>query len=510
VDKVWLCAEEGEILVPASEVSAGDRIVVRTGNMIPLDGKVVSGEAMVNQASMTGESMPVRKTEGSYVYGGTVVEEGECRFVVDKASGSGRYDRIVKMIEESEKLKSETEAKAANLADKLVPYSLLGTVLSYALTQNTQTAMAFLMVDYSCALKLTMPLAVMSAMKESSRHSISIKGGKFLEAVAEADTIVFDKTGTLTHANPRVVKVIPFGGNDEDEMLRLAACLEEHYPHSIANAVVHEAQMRELHHEERHTRVEYVVAHGITSMIDEQKASIGSYHFIFEDEHTEIAEEDRQLFDSLPDEYSLLYLALDGKLAAVICISDPLRKNAREVICKLHDAGFKNIVMMTGDSEKTAAYIAASAGVDHYIAEVLPEEKAEYIHRQKQEGHKVIMIGDGVNDSPALSEADVGIAVNSGAAIAREIADITIEADDLEVLLMLRNIADALMNRIHRDYRVIIAFNSLLIALGVSGRITPQTSAMLHNLSTLAISIYNMTDLLNKPAGLLEEGNGEA
>jgi P-type E1-E2 ATPase len=366
------------------------------------------------------------------------------------------------------------------------------------------------MVDYSCALKLTMPLAVMSAMKESSRHSISVKGGKFLEAVAEADTIVFDKTGTLTYANPKVVKVIPFGGNEEDEMLRLAACLEEHYPNSIANAVVHEAQLRELHHEERHTTVEYVVAHGITSMIDGQKASIGSYHFVFEDEHTIIEEEDRPLFDSLPDEYSLLYLALNGKLAAVICISDPLRKNAREVICKLHDAGFKNIVMMTGDSEKTAAYIAASAGVDHFIAEVLPEEKAEYIRRQKQEGHKVIMIGDGVNDSPALSEADAGIAVNSGAAIAREIADITIEADDLEALLMLRSIADALMHRIHSDYRVIIAFNTLLIALGATGRITPQTSAMMHNISTLIISIYNMTDLLNKPAGLLEERNGEA
>ena len=510
VDKVWLCAEQGEILVPASEIIAGDKIVVRTGNMIPLDGKVVSGEAMVNQASMTGESMPVRKTEGSYVYGGTVVEEGECRFIVDKASGSGRYDRIVKMIEDSEKLKSETEAKAANLADKLVPYSLLGTGISYVLTWNAQTAMAFLMVDYSCALKLTMPLAVMSAMKESSRYSISVKGGKFLEAVAEADTIVFDKTGTLTYANPKVVKVIPFSGNDENEMLRLAACLEEHYPHSIANAVVHEAKIRELHHEERHTTVEYVVAHGITSMIDGQRASIGSYHFIFEDEMTEIAEEDRPAFANLPDEYSLLYLALDGRLAAVICISDPLRENAGDVIEKLHRAGFKNIVMMTGDSEKTAAYIAAGAGVDHYIAEVLPEEKAEYIRMQRLDGHKVIMIGDGVNDSPALSEADVGIAVNSGAAIAREIADITIEADDLEVLVSLRRIASALMDRIHRDYRGIIAFNSLLIALGATGRITPQTSAMLHNLSTLVISIYNMTDLLDKPAGLLEEGNGEA
>ncbi len=510
VDKVWLCGEEGEILVPVSEVAAGDVIVVRTGNMIPLDGKVISGEAMINQASMTGESMPVRKTEGSYVYGGTVVEEGECRFVVDKASGSGRYDRIVKMIEESEKLKSETEAKAANLADKLVPYSLLGTGISYALTRNAQTALAFLMVDYSCALKLTMPLAVMSAMKESSRHSISVKGGKFLEAVAEADTIVFDKTGTLTYANPKVVKVIPFGGNDEDEMLRLAACLEEHYPHSIANAVVQEAKERELHHEERHTTVEYVVAHGITSMIDGQEASIGSYHFIFEDEHAEIAEEDRVAFEALPDEYSLLYLALDGKLAAVICISDPLRENAADVIRKLHHAGFRNIVMMTGDSEKTAAHIAAKAGVDQYISEVLPEEKAEFIRRQKQEGHKVIMIGDGVNDSPALSEADAGIAVNSGAAIAREIADITIEADDLEVLLVLRNIAAALMKRIHKDYKVIIAFNTLLIALGASGMITPQISAMLHNTSTLVISVYNMTDLLDKPANEREESHEES
>ena len=508
VDKVWLCAEDGEVLVPASEVSAGDVLVVRTGNMIPLDGKVVAREAMVNQASMTGESMPVRKTEGSYVYGGTVVEEGECRFVVDKASGSGRYDRIVKMIEESEKLKSDTEAKAANLADKLVPYSLLGTILAYVLTRNTQTAMAFLMVDYSCALKLTMPLAVMSAMKECSRYNISVKGGKFLEAVAEADTIVFDKTGTLTYANPEVARVIPFGGNDEAEMLRLAACLEEHYPHSIANAVVEEARRRELHHEERHTTVEYVVAHGITSMIDGHKASIGSYHFIFEDEGAVVPEEDKETFADLPDEYSLLYLALDDRLAAVLCIADPLRENAPDVIRSLHREGFTNIVMMTGDSERTAAYIASQAGVDHYVAEVLPEEKAAFIRRQKQEGHKVIMIGDGVNDSPALSEADAGIAVNSGAAIAREIADITIEADDLEVLLILRKIASSLMRRIHRDYRVIIAFNSMLIALGAMGRIAPQTSAMLHNASTLAISVYNMTDLLKKPEDLLEEPGG--
>ena len=498
VEKVWLCAPDGDVLVPVSQVEAGDTVVVRTGNMIPLDGKVIAGEAMVNQAAMTGEAMPVRKIAGSYVYGGTVVEEGECRFKVEETLGSGRYDRIVKMIEESEKLKSETEAKASNLADRLVPYSLAGTMISYALTRNAQTALAFLMVDYSCALKLTMPLAVMSAMRECSKYSITVKGGKFLEAVSEADTIVFDKTGTLTYAHPTVAKVIPFGGNDEDEMLRLAACLEEHYPHSIANAVVAAAREKDLNHEERHTTVEYVVAHGITSMIDDQKASIGSYHFIFEDEGVAIDEGDRDQFDALPSAYSLLYLALDGRLAAVLCIEDPLRDNAPSVIRDLRAAGFSNIVMMTGDSERTAAYIAKQAGVDHYIAEVLPEEKAAFVREQRLAGHKVIMIGDGVNDSPALSEADVGIAVNSGAAIAREIADITIEADDLEILLMLRRIADALMERIHRDYRVIIAFNSMLIALGAMRIITPQISAMMHNISTLMISMYNMTDVLEE------------
>ena len=503
VDKVWLCAPEGEVLVPVSQVEEGDTVVVRTGNMIPLDGKVVSGEAMVNQAAMTGESMPVRKVEGSYVYGGTVVEEGECRFTVEKTTGSGRYDRIVKMIEESEKLKSETEARASSLADRLVPYSLAGTLISYALTRNPQTALAFLMVDYSCALKLTMPLAVMSAMRECSKYNITVKGGKFLEAVSEADTIVFDKTGTLTYAQPTVAKVIPFADNDEDEMLRLAACLEEHYPHSIANAVVAAARDKDLRHEERHTTVEYVVAHGITSTIDGQKASIGSYHFIFEDEGVTIDEADQDLFDSLPSSYSLLYLALDGKLSAVLCIEDPLRDNAPSVIRRLREAGFSNIVMMTGDSERTAAYIADQAGVDQYIAEVLPEDKAAFVREQRLAGHKVVMIGDGVNDSPALSEADAGIAVNSGAAIAREIADITIEADDLEVLLMLRRIADALMDRIHRDYRVIIAFNSMLIGLGALRIISPQTSAMMHNISTLMISMYNMTDVV-------EENNEES
>lgn len=496
VDKVWICAEDGDILVPVSDVEAGDVIVVRTGNMIPLDGKVMSGEAMINQAAMTGESMPVRKAEGSYVYGGTVVEEGECRIVIEKATGSGRYDRIVKMIEESEKLKSATEAKASNLADKLVPYSFAGTLLSYALTRNPQTALAFLMVDYSCALKLTLPLAVMSAMRECSKYNITVKGGKFLEALSEADTIVFDKTGTLTHAHPTVAKVIPFNGQEEHEMLRLAACLEEHYPHSIANAVVAAAKARGLNHEERHTTVEYVVAHGITSMIDGRRASIGSYHFIFEDENAGLNDADRELFDTLPSEYSLLYLAIDGKLAAVLCIEDPLRENAKSVIGRLRKAGFKNIVMMTGDNEKTAAYAAEQAGVDHFIAEVLPEDKASFVKYHRAVGRKVVMIGDGVNDSPALSEADVGIAVHSGAAIAREIADITIKADDLEMLLLLKRIADSLMERIYRDYRIIIGFNTMLIALGAMTILTPQVSAMLHNMSTLAISMYNMTDLL--------------
>lgn len=501
VDKVWKISEGREELVPVSEVNAGDEVVVRMGNMVPLDGKVISGEAMINQSAMTGEAMPVRKVAGSYVYGGTVIEEGECRYLVDKTSGSGRYDRIVHMIEESEKLKSETEARAASLADRLVPWSLAGTLVTYALTRNVQTALAFLMVDYSCALKLTMPLAVLSAMRESSRRNISVKGGKFLEAMAEADTIVFDKTGTLTYANPSVVRIIPFSGHDEAEMLRLAACLEEHYPHSIANAVVEEARRRDLKHEERHTTVEYVVAHGITSRIDGQRASIGSYHFIFEDERAEVAPEDEEQFGNLPSQYSLLYLALEGRLAAVICIEDPLRDSAPAVIEALRQDGFSRIVMMTGDSRKTARFVAGKAGVDAFIAEVLPEDKAEFVRKQRQEGHKVVMIGDGVNDSPALSEADVGIAVNSGAAIAREIADITIEGEDLESILWLRKLSRALMSRIHRDYRVIIAFNSMLIGLGVFGMLPPASSAMAHNLSTIGISLINMTDLLGEGEG---------
>ena len=496
VDKAWTVRDGSEILMPVGEIDAGDEVIVRMGNMIPLDGKVIGGTAMVNQQTMTGESMPVKKDEGSYVYGGTVVEEGECRFIVDKAAGSGRYDRIVRMIEESEKLKSASESRAADLADRLVPYSLAGTVIAYVLTRNVQTALAFLMVDYSCALKLSMPLAVLSAMRESGRHRITVKGGTFLEAVADADTIVFDKTGTLTDAAPSVADVISFGGNDKDEMLRIAACLEEHYPHSIANAVVEAAKLRGLNHEEMHSKVEYVVAHGITSSIEGQKVSIGSYHYIFEDEDCMIPAGEEDKFEQLPEEYSLLYLSIAGVLAAVICIDDPVRDGVKEVIGELRDRGFSRIVMMTGDSEKTAAYVAAKTGVDEYISEVLPEDKAGFIRNARKAGHKVIMIGDGINDSPALSEADAGVAVNTGAAIAREIADITIEAEDLGELLVLRDISKALMRRIDADYRVIISLNSMLILLGAFGIITPAASATMHNLSTIGISLYNMTDLI--------------
>ena len=496
VEKAWTVRDGTEVLVPVSEIQEREQVIVRMGNMIPLDGKVISGTAMVNQQTMTGESMPVRKTEGSYVYGGTVVEEGECLFVVDKKAGSGRYDRIVRMIEESERLKSTSESKAASLADRLVPYSLAGTLIAYALTRNVQTAMAFLMVDYSCALKLSMPLAVLSAMRESGRHRITVKGGKFLEVVSQADTIVFDKTGTLTNATPAVAEVIPFGGNDSDEMLRTAACLEEHYPHSIANAVVDAARKKGLEHEEMHSEVEYVVAHGITSTIEGKRASIGSYHFIFEDEGCIIPENDQEKFENLPEEYSLLYLSVAGTLAAVICIDDPVREGVEGVIRELKDKGFRRIVMMTGDSRKTAAYVASKTGVDEFIPEVLPEDKAEFVRNARENGHKVIMIGDGINDSPALSEADAGIAVNTGAAIAREIADITVEAEDLRELIVLRDISEALMERIESDYRVIIAFNSMLILLGAFGVIAPSTSAMLHNLSTIGISLYNMTDLI--------------
>ena len=502
VDKAWTVRDGVETLVSVGEIQAGEQVVVRMGNMIPLDGKVISGTAMVNQQTMTGESMPVRKAAGSYVYGGTVIEEGECVYIVDKEAGSGRYDRIVNMIEESERLKSVSESKAASLADKLVPYSLAGTLIAYALTRNVQTAMAFLMVDYSCALKLSMPLAVLSAMRESGRHKITVKGGKFLEIVSQADTIVFDKTGTLTNATPAVADVIAFGGNDKDEMLRIAACLEEHYPHSIANAVVESAKAKGLEHEEMHSEVEYVVAHGITSTIEGSKASIGSYHFIFEDEGCTVPEGDEDKWNSLPEEYSLLYLSISGELAAVICIDDPVREGVQDVISELRARGFERIVMMTGDSRKTAAYVAAKTGVDEFIPEVLPEDKAEYIRRAKENGHTVIMIGDGINDSPALSEADAGIAVNSGAAIAREIADITVEAEDLSALLLLRDVADSLMQRIDMDYRVIMWFNTMLIVLGAFGVITPATSATLHNLSTICISLYNMTDLIDTNTSL--------
>jgi len=476
-------------------VKAGDCVIVRTGSMIPLDGKVVSGEAMVNQASMTGESMPVPKRPGSYVYAGTVAEEGECVVQVEKASGSGRYDRIVHMIEESEKLKS-AEDKAARLADRLVPYTLGGTALTYALTRNITKTLAVLMVDFSCALKLAIPIAVLSAMRESSGHRISVKGGRFLEAVSKADTIVFDKTGTLTYATPKVARIVTFGDYKEPDMLRLAACLEEHYPHSMANAVVDEAKVRGLSHEEYHSQVQYVVAHGISSMVEGRSVLIGSAHFVFEDEGCRVPEGEQEKFDSLPEAYSHLYLCIAGELAAVICIFDPLRKEARAAVQALHDCGIAKVVMMTGDNRKTAEAVACQVGVDAVFAEVLPEDKAEFIRREKAAGHTVIMVGDGVNDSPALSEADAGIAISTGAAIAREIADITIASEDLFELVTLRKLGEALMARIHRNYRFIVGFNFSLIVLGVAGILPPTTSALLHNMSTLGISLKSMTDLL--------------
>ena len=492
IDKAWLRTGETETLVPVGDIRPGDEIVIRTGCMIPLDGKVIEGEAMVNQASMTGESMPVAKRPGSYVYAGTVAEEGECVVCVEKASGGGRYDRIVKMIEESEKLKSTAEDKAS----RLVPYTLGGTVLTYLVTRNVTKTLAVLMVDFSCALKLSMPIAVLSAMRESSGHNVSVKGGRFLEAVAAANTIVFDKTGTLTYATPTVAQVVPFGGREESEMLRLAACLEEHYPHSIANAVVEEAKRRGLSHEEYHSQVQYVVAHGISSMVEGKKAIIGSAHFVFEDEGCRIPEGEEEKFSTLPAEYSHLYLCIAGELAAVVCIHDPLRREAKAAVRALHDCGIDKVVMMTGDSRRTAEAVAAEVGVDEVFAEVLPEDKAAYIRSEKAAGRKVIMIGDGVNDSPALSEADAGIAIATGAAIAREIADITISSEDLFELVTLRRLSEALMDRIHRNYRFIVGFNCSLIALGVAGILPPATSALLHNLSTLAVSMKSMTNLL--------------
>ena len=496
VDKVWLQVNDTEVLVPIADVQAGDRIVVRTGSMIPLDGKVVEGEAMVNQASMTGESMPVPKRPGSPVYAGTVAEEGECVVCVEKTAGGGRYDRIVRMIEESEKLKSTAEDKAARLADRLVPYTLGGTVLTYLLTRNVTKMLAVLMVDFSCALKLAIPISVLSAMRESSGHHISVKGGRFLEAVAKADTIVFDKTGTLTYATPTVAQVVPFGGRREPDMLRLAACLEEHYPHSMANAVVEEAKKRGLSHEEYHSQVQYVVAHGISSMVEGRKVLIGSAHFVFEDEGCRVPEGEEDKFAALPAEYSHLYLCIAGELAAVICIHDPLRREARDAVAALHRCGFTNVVMMTGDNRRTAESVAAQVGVDAVYSEVLPEDKAAFIRQEKAKGHTVIMVGDGVNDSPALSEADAGIAISTGAAIAREIADITIASEDLFELVTLRRLSEALMQRIHRNYRFIVGFNFSLIVLGVAGVLPPTTSALLHNASTLGISLKSMTDLL--------------
>ena len=498
VENVWQQVDGTEVLTKVTDVKPGDRIVIRTGGMIPLDGRVIEGEAMVNQSSLTGESMPVAKRPGSPVYAGTVAEEGECVVCVEKVSGSGRYDRVVRMIEESEKLKSTAEDKASRMADRLVPYTLGGTAVTYLLTRDVTKMLAVLMVDFSCALKLAIPVAVLSAMRESSGHHISVKGGRFLEAVAKADTIVFDKTGTLTYATPKVAQIVPFGGHREGDMLRLAACLEEHYPHSMANAVVEEAKRRGLTHEEYHSQVQYVVAHGISSMVENKKVIIGSAHFVFEDEGCHIPEGEQEKYDALPAAYSHLYLCIDGELAAVICIHDPLRREAKDAVKALHESGFTNVVMMTGDNRRTAESVAAEVGVDAVYAEVLPEDKAAFIRQEKEKGHTVIMVGDGVNDSPALSEADAGIAISTGAAIAREIADITVASEDLFALVTLRRLGEALMERIHGSYRFIVGFNLTLIALGVAGVLPPATSALLHNGSTLGISLRNMTDLLDE------------
>ncbi len=498
VDNVWLRINGTEVLTKITDVQPGDCVVIRTGGMIPLDGRVTEGEALVNQASLTGESMPVAKRPGSPVYAGTVVEEGECVLRVEKSSGSGRYDRVVRMIEESEKLKSTAEDKASRMADRLVPYTLGGTALTYLLTRNVTKMLAVLMVDFSCALKLSIPIAVLSAMRESSGHRISVKGGRFLEAVAKADTIVFDKTGTLTYATPTVAQVIPFDGHNGAEMLRLAACLEEHYPHSMANAVVEEARKRGLRHEEYHSQVQYVVAHGISSMVEGKKVLIGSAHFVFEDEGCRVPDGEQEKFAAISAAYSHLYLCIDGRLAAVICIHDPLRREARDAVAALHSCGFTSIVMMTGDNHRTAESVAQAVGVDTVYAEVLPEDKAAFVRKEKAKGHTVIMVGDGVNDSPALSEADAGIAISTGAAIAREIADITIASEDLFALVTLRRLSEALMRRIHGSYRFIVSFNLSLILLGVAGILPPTTSALLHNASTLGISLRNMTDLLEE------------
>ena len=497
VGKVWLKRENQEVLVPASEIRPGDEVVVHMGNVIPFDGIVSDGEAMVNQASLTGESVPVRRFVENSVYAGTVVEEGELTVLVKEVGGSSRFEKIVTMIEESEKLKSALEGKAEHLADKLVPYSLGGTALTYLLTRNVNKAISVLMVDFSCALKLAMPISVLSAIREASLYHVTVKGGKYLEAVADADTIVFDKTGTLTKAKPTVVDVVSFNGAEPDELLRIAACLEEHFPHSMAKAVVDAAQQKNLAHEEMHTKVEYIVAHGISTTIDGKRAVIGSSHFVFEDENCTIPEGKQELFDSLPKEYSHLYLAIEGKLAGVICIEDPLREEAEAVVNSLKRAGITKVVMMTGDSERTAAAIAKRVGVDEYYSEVLPEDKAGFIEKEKAAGRKVIMIGDGINDSPALSAANVGIAISDGAEIAREIADITVGSDDLYQIVTLKLLSDSLMKRIRGNYRFIVSFNLGLILCGVAGILQPTTSALLHNTSTLLISLKSMQNLLD-------------
>lgn len=496
IDRVWQKTEAGEVLVETSRITAGDQIVVHMGNVIPFDGVVADGEGMVNQASLTGEAIPVRRDAGTYVYAGTVLEEGEITVCVKQVGNCSRYEKIVTMIEESEKLKSGLESRAEHLADRLVPWTLGGTILTYLLTRNITKTVSVLMVDYSCALKMAMPIAVLYAIQEANHYSITVKGGKYLEAVADAETIVFDKTGTLTKATPRVVDVVSFNGEEPKELLRLAACLEEHFPHSMAKAVVDAAQERGLEHEEMHSNVEYVVAHGISSSVEGKKVIIGSHHFIFGDENCTIPDGKQEAFDALPVEYSHLYMAIDGQLAAVICIEDPLRQEAAEVVKALRREGFRKIVMMTGDSDRTARAIAAKVGVDEYYSEVLPEDKAKFVEQEKASGRKVIMIGDGINDSPALSAADAGIAISDGAAIAREIADITIGADDLYQILVLRRLSKALMKRIRGNYRKIVSFNSALILLGVMGVIQPTTSALLHNTSTILISMGGMRKLL--------------
>ena len=496
VSKVWLITEDSEVQVGTDEIKPGDRVRIHMGTVIPFDGIVTEGEAMVNEASLTGESMPVAKNESSYVYAGTVMEEGELTIRVKETSGSTKFEKIVTMIEETEKLKSAVESKAEHLADRLVPYTLAGTALTYALTRNVTKALSILMVDFSCALKLAMPISVLAAIREANAHHITVKGGKFLEAVAEADTIVFDKTGTLTKAQPTVVDVVSFNGDSKENLLRLAACMEEHFPHSMAKAVMDAAKERGLTHEEMHSKVEYIVAHGISTMVDGRKAIIGSHHFVFEDEKCTIPAGKEELFKNLPEEYSHLYLGIEGELAAVICIEDPLRPEAPEVIKQLRKAGFTQIVMMTGDSDRTAKAIAARVGVDKYYSEVLPEDKAKFVEEAKAQGRKVLMVGDGINDSPALSAADVGIAISDGAELAREIADITIGADDLSVMVTLKEISNGLMDKIHKNYRRIVGINGSLIALGVTGVIQPTMSALLHNTSTLLIGMDSMKSVL--------------